>query len=515
MKRVWNNRYWQVVILFMIIKLGLHFITNTHYELHRDEMLYFNQADHLGLGNATVPPFIGWVAYLIKSIFGYSVFGIRLFPAMLGSFSILIMAMIIRDLGGQMMALVLACSAYILSPGFLIFGSLFTVNVFDQFFWLLISYLFFRMMLRRNPKLWILIGIISGIAFLNKYLVLYLLAGFFLGMLLTPQRKLIFNRYFALAVLIGLLIISPNIYWQYSHGWPIIFHIRELEKSQMANMRYGNFLVDLFDLHYVTTFFWLTGFFGVLMLKREKPYRYLGIVTIIVILLFIVSKGKAYYTLGIFPLLFVFSGYLLEKYLTKKRILINYFILVLIIGFSSLTVPLSLPLLSFEKLSRYTAKTSAFVSYPFSRWEDGQIHPISQIFSDMTGWEELTSLVNQAYRQLPENEKDVCTIYAERNYGYAGAVHFYGKPYGLPEAITFLDSYTLWAPDTIPRGPMIYIYYELAGLDKLFEKCLEAGTVHNPYFRENGLKVFLCQNPDDSIQQVYKQKAAEEKAVYH
>ncbi len=514
MKTFWRAPFWQMTAAFVIFKISLHLFTNTHYELHRDEMLYFHQGDYPAWGNASVPPFIGWVAYLVKIIFGYSVFGIRLLPALLGGASIVLIAKLIKALGGNHLALVLACSAFVLSPGFLLFDTLFTVNVFEQFFWLLLIWLFFRMLQTPNPKIWIWIGIISGIAFLNKYLVVYLLAGFFVGLLFLPQRKLLLNKHLAFAIIIGLLIISPNIYWQYSHGFPILSHISELSKGQMVNMTYQNFIMDLFDLNYLSTFFAMIGLVGVFLLKAERQYRYISIAVITIILLFLLSKGKAYYALGLFPGLFAISGYILEKYFIEKLLKWNYVILIIIIVSSSLALPFALPLLSFDALSKYTTKTAGFVSYPFSRWEDGKVHPISQVFSDMTGWQELVGLVHQAYQQIPTSERINCTIYAESNYGNAAAVHFYGKSYGLPDALTFADSYVLWAPDTITKGPIIYIHYQIAGLDQFFEQCQVVGKVNNPYFREKGIQVFLCQHPNEQLQQVYAQKVREEKQRY-
>jgi hypothetical protein len=66
-----ESNYWMVAILFVVVRLSLHFLTNTNYELHRDEILYFNMGDHLSFGYATVPPVIGFLASSIKSIFGY------------------------------------------------------------------------------------------------------------------------------------------------------------------------------------------------------------------------------------------------------------------------------------------------------------------------------------------------------------------------------------------------------------------------------------------------------------
>jgi hypothetical protein len=171
--------------------------------------------------------------------------------------------------------------------------------------------------------------------------------------------------------------------------------------------------------------------------------------------------------------------------------------------------------MSFDKLSSYSARTAKFMIYPFYRWEDGKVHNISQAYSDMTGWKELVTYVEKAYSQLSTEEQANCIIYCERNYGYAGAVHFYGKKYNLPDAITFLESYVLWAPDSIPSGPIIYINKDIDGFTNLFAEIKEEGSVNDKYFREDGLKVFLCKKRKTGIQRIYTDKAKEEKSIYH
>jgi hypothetical protein len=122
--------------------------------------------------------------------------------------------------------------------------------------------------------------------------------------------------------------------------------------------------------------------------------------------------------------------------------------------------------------------------------------------------------VAKAYYSLPEEEKRNCIIFGERNYGYAGAVYFYGKEYDLPEAITFHESYVFWAPDTIPNGPIIYIYRDINELEKYFGNISVAGSVDNRFFREKGLKVFLCRESLSDVAAVYKELARNEKRKY-
>jgi hypothetical protein len=226
------------------------------------------------------------------------------------------------------------------------------------------------------------------------------------------------------------------------------------------------------------------------------------------------SNGKGYYMMGIIPFLFAVGGFMMEKYLKHRLAWLNYAIIALTAFVSLIALPFGLPIMSHESLKMYSQKTDHLIIYPFSRWEDGKIHNASQAYSDMVGWKELTSYVAKAYGMLSKEEQQKCTIYGERNYGYAGAINFYGKRYNLPDAITFLDSYVIWAPESIPKGPFIYINYDINGFNQLFEHITEIGKVDNPYFRENGLKVFLCETPKTDIQEVYKQEAMKEKKIY-
>jgi hypothetical protein len=142
------------------------------------------------------------------------------------------------------------------------------------------------------------------------------------------------------------------------------------------------------------------------------------------------------------------------------------------------------------------------------------VHPISQAYTDMTGWRQLASLVSDAYNRLTEDEKKRCTIFVEANYGIAGAIHFYGKEYDLPQPVTFLESYVFWAPDTIPDGPVIYINNRIGGVTDQFTSISEVGSVKDKYFREDGLKVFLCSNSKTDIPEVYRQLAMKEKSRF-
>jgi hypothetical protein len=518
MKNLFKNfiisRYWMAAILFIAAKLLIHLLTNTRYELLRDEMLYFNMGDHLSAGYATVPPVTGYIALLINKVFGFSVFGIRFFPALMGAFSVYIIASIVRELGGGIPALILAASSYLLAPGFLIVDTLFTPNAAEELIWLLITWFIFRMVMSCNTKLWIPVGILTGIGFLNKYSVLFLGAGFIFAFLFTGNRKLLASRYFFLALITGLIIISPNIIWQYDHGWPVLIHMSELKSSQLDLMGYLSFPVSLFGFCQGSAIISVAALVALLFFAGEKQYRYIGVASVTILLLFFLGKGKGYYALGAIPFLLAFGGYVLEKYFTGKLRIIMYSLFSVSLLMSAATVPSGLPVLSYENYSRYIEKTRRFIVHPLLEWDNGTQHSFSQAWADMTGWKELAGYVAKAYYSLPEEERRCCTIFGERNYGYAGAVYFYGREHALPEAITFHESYVFWAPDKIPNGPIIYIYKDVNDLEKYFGDISIEGSVDDPWFREKGLKVFLCREPLTDVSKVYRELAEREKSRY-
>ena len=412
------DKYYAVTVILMSAKLVLHLTAVTNYELHRDEMLYFNMAGHVSPGYATVPPVIGFLAFIVKSIFGHSVFGIRLAPALFGTASIFIISRIVKDSGGGIPALIIGAGSFLLSPGFLLFDTLFTPNVIEQFLWLLTTYILFRMMIREDPRLWIWIGILLGVSFLTKYSVLFFVAGFLPAMLLSGSRKLLISRYFWYAVIIAFIIALPNLKWQLDHGFPVINHMYELKRTQLDNMSYINFFIDIFSLNLASTIIWMAGLFSLLFMKNERKKRFIGLGSLFVILLFMFSNGKGYYILGVIPFLFAAGGSFLERYLKGRMALAGYPVLFIILGYSLMALPFGLPVLSFDMLNKYAVRTENILIYPFYRWEDGKVHGISQAYTDMTGWRQLAFHVSEAYDRLSEDEQRRCGEVPEGRRGY-------------------------------------------------------------------------------------------------
>jgi len=71
------------------------------------------------------------------------------------------------------------------------------------------------------------------------------------------------------------------------------------------------------------------------------------------------------------------------------------------------------------------------------------------------------------------------------NYGEAGAVDLYGPAYGLPSAISTVDSYWLRGYGDPPPAVVIVVGEPPAVVAALFDRCTVAGHIANQYGIQN------------------------------
>ena len=61
------------IFFLALFNVVMHLLVINNLSYHRDELLYFSLGEHPAFGFATVPPMIGWLAWLMQNIFGYGI----------------------------------------------------------------------------------------------------------------------------------------------------------------------------------------------------------------------------------------------------------------------------------------------------------------------------------------------------------------------------------------------------------------------------------------------------------
>lgn len=496
------------ILSIALLSIVVHLVFTNNLEYHRDELLYFSLGMHPAAGYASVPPLTGWVAWLMQNIFGYSVFAVRLFPALLSGVVILLAAATARELGGSRYASFLASVGLLASIFFMRTFILFQPVHIELFLWTLSIYLIVRYINTRNDRLLIAFGIAAGFALLNKYLSGMLFAGLIVIIPFTRYREVFKNKMFWTGLAAGFIIFLPNLIWQVIEGFPVFKHINELYDTQLVYMDYSLFLTEQLLMPFACSVLTVAGLIFILADKRGEKFRFLGFLSLFIIVGLMLLKGKSYYTLGIFPFLIVSGAVAYDFWLKRKwlRILLPALLVLLNIP----VIPVGLPVYKTRDLINYFKVLDEKYGIDVGRrFEDGSIHSLPQDYADMLGWEELTSLAAKAYAMI-EN-KSSGFIYCE-NYGEAGAITVIGKKYGLPEAVSFNESFQYWIPRQFDPDitSLVYINNELGKDVKLFfKKITLVGSISNPDAREYGTSVFLCQDPVASFNDFWKERLSE------
>jgi hypothetical protein len=493
--------------LMAIFNVVLHIVLSYNLEYHRDELLYFSLGQHPAFGYASVPPLIGWIAWLMQNIFGYSIFAVRIFPALMSGIMVFLIAGLAKELGGSAYARILAGVGILISGFGLRTFILFQPVHIDLIFWTLSFYLVVKFLNTQSEKYLILFGICAGIALLNKYLIGLLFFTFLTVIPFTQYRNIFKNRMLWIGILAGTLIFLPNIIWQIANGLPVIHHFSELARTQLVNVDKAGFLIDQLISPMNASVLTVAGIIFLFISKSVKQFRFLGIISILIIVILMLLQGKSYYTQGVFPLLIAAGAVSWERLLKKlwARIL---FVLILLF----LTIPImtfGIPLYRADKLVSYFKELENKYGMTFGRrFEDGTIHSLPQDYADMLGWEELTAITSKAWNMI--EDKEAAFIYCE-NYGQAGAITIIGKKNGLPEAVSFHESFLYWFPDSFNPDikSFIYINDEMGeDVSDLFAKITPVGSISNPDAREYGTTVYLCEDPVRSFNEFWIERTA-------
>jgi hypothetical protein len=104
---------------------------------------------------------------------------------------------------------------------------------------------------------------------------------------------------------------------------------------------------------------------------------------------------------------------------------------------------------------------------------------VDGVFREEIGWEEFVSAVAEVRDRLPEAERGQAGILAG-NYGEVGALNMYGERFGLPRAMSGVNS--SWERGYgDPPEVVIVVGYPRAFLEGEFASCVVGGKVWNRY----------------------------------
>jgi len=502
------SRLRRICAAFALAHLALHLAVNAGggYGYFRDELYYLACSERLAAGYVDLPPLSMFVLAAQRALLGDGLFALRLAPALAGAALVFLTGTLAARLGARSSGVALACLACACSPILLAFTGFFSMNAFDLLAWIGAAHLLLALLERPRIGLWLALGLLCGLGMLNKINVAWLVLGVFVGLLATPQRRLLATPGPWLAAAIALALFSPFVIWNLQHDLAHLEFIRGASEGKYAKLDAAGFLLGQLELqHPLNAPIWLAGLWFLLLRAegaKQRPLAWIWLTACLV--LAVNGTSKSEYLACAFPILFAAGGAASE--LPQRRWIRRglFPVYALLLAATTIAiVPLVLPVLPVEQYIRY----AKFLGEEPHTSEDKQLGPLPQFYADMFGWQEKAEAVAQVFESLSTAERADCAIFAS-NYGRCGALDLFGKSRGLPPSIGGHNNYWIWGPRGHSGKLMLILAGDLGGRESWFESVEVAATVAPnehamPY--ENGLKVFLCRGLKLPLAEIWPQ----------
>jgi hypothetical protein len=431
--------------LFGALTFLIHFVSSlwgSHlgYGFFRDELYYLVCGHHLAWGYVDQPPLVAVQARIAETLFDLSPTGIRILSFAAAGVLIGLTGLLTRQLGGLRGAQILAMTAVLAAPVFLGTTNYLSMNSFEPCFWMGSMLVLLRIADgSAGPRAWLLFGLLAGLGIENKHSTVFFLLALLVGVLLSPQRRILWSKSCAAGVALLILLALPNFIWQWIHHFPtyemlnnIAYSGRNIKLPPLAFLlEQGNMLFP------GSAPLWIGGLAWLAFARKARPWRFAALTYLVFLALLLAMHAKDYYLAPVYPLLFAAGAASLSLRPRRQWLVLGYTAL-LALALCFITGPIMLTLLPPVRYHAYVshfpgadAKTEKYSS------------PLPQYLSDRFGWPGMVRGFAARYNALPPSERAHTAIFC-RNYGEASAVNVLGPAYGLPTAISGHQNYYYW-----------------------------------------------------------------------
>jgi hypothetical protein len=464
-------------VILGLATFAIHLLANGHYGIFRDEMYFIVCGQRLDWGYVDQPPLIPLLAGAAHALFGNWLVGFRLIPALVMTATVAGTAEFTRDIGGGRFAQWLSGLCAALAPFFLIDGLLFFTEILQPITWLACAWLLVRLEQTGHERLWVPFGLVVGVSLLSKYVMAFFIVALAIGLLATPLRRSLLRPWLYIGAALCLLLVLPNVLWQYDHGWPFLELAARAGSGKNVELSPLSFLADqVLLIGPQAAPVWLAGLWACVRKPTRAAFVAFFISYVLLFAFFDVTHSKVYFLVSFYPILLAIGAARWEAWLTSVLARGAAVALVAMAGIAAL--PLSLPILPEETYIRYADALGMGPSAVALEHHD--MGRLPQIYADMHGWPQMAAKVAAVYWALPPQERAKAVFYS-KNTGEASAIDVFGSPLGLPPAISGHNNYYLWGPRGHDGSVVIVIGGNRESYEKLFRSVEVVGRTDDPY----------------------------------
>src|SRR5271166_86214 len=451
-----------LLIYIALATVIVHLIVGNRYGIHRDELATLEDARHLAWGYPAYPPVTPFFGRFSLELFGTSVRGFRFFANLAQAVTVVLTGLMARDMGARRGAQLVAAMAAV--PFCLGGGYQMMYVAFDALAWVMTAYFVVRLLKSEDPRWWMAIGAGIGYGMLCKYTMGFFALSIVAGVLLTDARRYLRSKWLWIGVAL------PNVLWQVQHHFVSLDFLSHIHSRDVRQGRTADFLPMQLMMTGIRFPLALAGLYFCFVAAVGKRFRLIGWMYIGTLLLFTIAKGRWYYMGPSYPMLYAAGAMWGEQWLASiqrgRAVTVRWIVWASLAFELVFTTAFWLPLPPLN-----------------SRW--WQINnSLTGDFREQIGWRELVQEVAKIRDSLTPDERAHLGIIGT-NYGEAGAINLYGPEYGLPRAISGVNSFWYRGYGDPPPQTVIVIGLSRKYMEETFGPCRLGGHTWNQYGIKN------------------------------
>ena len=467
---------WGSVAVIAAVKVGFQLVTAGLYGPHRDEFYYLDGGYHLAWGYVDHPPLVPVLYRLSAAVFGHTVPALHVLPAFIGAVYVVLGALLAREFGGRRAEQVLAGLIGAFGPLYLTTSHFLSTVSLDLVAWGLASLLVVRMLRTGDPRWWLAIGAVCGVGLLNKWTMAFWILGMVVGLVATPQRRMLASWWAAAGAVIAGACVAPNLVWEAQHGWATLEFLRHIRAGNAPSDRTQFLPLQLVIVTLGGTLVWGTGLYALWRRREWHAQRWLGVGYVTLFVVLFVLGGKGYY-LGSWYLPLVALGAVVIERSWSRRAYLALSCVVVVLGI--VFAPVFTPVL------------------PESVLTSTNIPNLNKDLGGMLGWHHIVDVVAHSFHELPRTDQARAVVLTQ-DYSEAGAINFWGPALGLPHAISGHNSYWLWGYGHPRGGPVLAVGIAGSVLRRYWsqvERVATLGADGRPIDpQEHGAPIWICRD---------------------
>jgi 4-amino-4-deoxy-L-arabinose transferase-like glycosyltransferase len=438
----------RVVWAIAVAKAAL-ILATTHLGFHRDEFYFFEASKHLSPSYVDFQPVTPLLVRLERFVFGNSIYGMRLIPALAGAAAVILAALIAREFGASERGQTYAAFALAAIPLFLLMTTTLNTVVLETPAWMLVALVFTRLVRTDDPKLWPWLGLAIGLSLLVKFTELSYVFGLGVAVLASPLRRHLRTPWPWIGAAVAFVVLGPSIVWQATHHWAVVEFVRHQGTGGAVLGLRGRagFLASLVILPGPVALWLFVP--GVRKLFADKTLRTVGLAVVVALAVLLVASGKGYYAAPGLAILAVAGAVAVSSRDGSLRALT----IALVINFL-VPMPLYYSPLSWLRSSKDLA-------------QGGES-------SEHIGWPELAHDVSRVYERLRPDEQRR-TIAIGTSYTIPAVLDFFSSRFPEPPSGSGHNSAYLWPPKATRDHVAIMIGFDRSEVLKLYRSAAFAG----------------------------------------